>query len=204
MRKIAALFLIGLCFFAQTFAQTNRTVTGKVTDDAGIPLAGVTVSASGSTKNAITDTKGVYTIQVPASTTTLKFSSIGFGEVESRIGNRTSISVILVSEAKALSDVVVVGYGVQQKKAFTGSSAKIDTKQFSDLVTPSIDKQLAGRASGVQVSTSGGGVGTPSRIRVRGVNSISGGQDPLVVVDGVPFISGNLANVTNSNTLSIF
>ncbi|MEI6263985.1 MAG: SusC/RagA family TonB-linked outer membrane protein [Sphingobacteriia bacterium] len=202
MRKLAVLLTLVLFSFVQTFAQTNRTVTGKVTDDAGNPLAGVTVSAAGTAKNAITDAKGVYTIQVPANTSTLKFSSVGFGDIESRIGSRTTIDVNMISESKALSEVVVVGYGVQQKKAFTGSSSKIDTKQFSDLVTPSIDKQLGGRAAGVQVANTGGGVGTPARIRIRGVNSISGTQDPLVVVDGVPFISGNLAAATNSNTLA--
>ncbi len=202
MRTLAVLLTMVLFSFAQTYAQTNRTVTGKVTDDAGYPLAGVTVSAAGTAKNAITDAKGLYTIQVPANAVSLKFSSVGFGDIEARIGGRTSIDVNMVSEAKALSEVVVVGYGVQQKKSFTGSSSKIDTKEFASLVTPSIDKQLGGRAAGVQVSTAGGGVGTPARIRIRGVNSISGGQDPLIVVDGVPFISGNLANVTNSNTLS--
>ncbi len=202
MRKLAVLLTLVLFSFAQTFAQTNRTVTGKVTDDAGNPLAGVTVSAAGTAKNAITDAKGLYTIQVPSNTASLKFSSVGFGDIESRIGSRTSIDVNMISESKALSEVVVVGYGVQQKKSFTGSSSKIDTKEFSSLVTPSVDKQLAGRAAGVQVSNAGGGVGTPARIRIRGVNSISGGQDPLIVVDGVPFISGNLANVTNSNTLA--
>ncbi len=202
MRKLVVLLTFVLLCFTQAFAQNTRTVTGKVTDDAGNPLAGVTVSAAGTAKNAITDAKGVYTIQVPANTTVLKFSSVGFGDFESRIAGRSVIDANLVSEAKALSEVVVVGYGVQQKKAFTGSSSKIDTKEFSNLVTPSIDKQLGGRAAGVQVSNAGGGVGTPARIRIRGVNSISGSQDPLIVVDGVPFISGNLANVTNSNTLA--
>lgn len=201
MRKLVTVFLCMVMTVLQLNAQ-NRTITGKVTDEAGNPLAGVTVSATGTAKNAITDAKGVYTIQVPANTSSLKFSSTGFGDIESRIGNRTSIDVSLISEAKALSEVVVVGYGVQQKKAFTGSSSKIDTKEFASLLSPSIDKQLGGRAAGVQVSNTGGGVGTPSRIRIRGVNSISGTQDPLIVVDGVPFISGNIAAATNSNTLA--
>jgi TonB-linked SusC/RagA family outer membrane protein len=90
---------------------------------------------------------------------------------------------------------------VQQKKSFTGAASKIDAKEFSQLVTPSVDRQLAGRASGVQVVTSGGDVGTPARIRIRGVNSVSQNQSPLIVVDGVPFITGNLAATTNSNAL---
>ena len=201
MRKLAVLLTCAMLFLAQAYAQTSRTVTGKVTDDAGNPLAGVTITVAGSAKSTVSDAKGMYSIQVPEKATTLKFSFVGFGEVDTRIGNRASIDVSMVSETKALSEVVVVGYGVQQKKAFTGSASKIDTKEFSQLVTPSIDKQLAGRAAGVQVVNSGGGVGTPARIRIRGVNSISGGQSPLIVVDGVPFITGNLAATTNSNAL---
>lgn len=201
MRKLAVLLTCAMLFLAQAYAQTTRTVTGKVTDEAGNPLAGVTISTAGSAKSTVSDAKGAYSIQVSEKATTLKFSFVGFGEVEARIGNRSSIDVNMVSETKALSEVVVVGYGVQQKKAFTGSASKIDTKEFSQLVTPSIDKQLAGRAAGVQVVNSGGGVGTPARIRIRGVNSISGGQSPLIVVDGVPFITGNLAATTNSNAL---
>jgi len=201
MRKIVVLLTFVVFCFTQAFAQNTRTVTGKVTDDTGNPLAGVTVSAIGSAKNAITDAKGVYTIQVPSATTSLKFSSVGFGDYEARLLGKTIIDVNLVSEAKALSEVVVVGYGVQQKKSFTGSASKIDTKEFATLVTPSIDKQLAGRAAGVQVSNPGGDPSNPARIRIRGVNSISQGQAPLIVVDGVPFITGNFAANVNSNAL---
>lgn len=202
MRKLVVLVTYVLLMVTQSYAQTNRTVTGKVTDDSGNPLVGVTVSAAGTANNAITDAKGMYSIQLPAKAASLKFSYVGFGDVELAIGNRKSVDVNMVSESKALSDVVVVGYGTQQKKAFTGSAAKVNPKEFAQLVTPSIDKQLGGRAAGVQVSNAGGGVGTPARIRVRGVNSVSAGQDPLIVVDGVPFISGNLAAVTNSNALA--
>ena len=132
MRKLAVLLTIVVFCFTQAFAQNTRTVTGKVTDEAGNPLAGVTVSAAGSAKNAITDAKGAYTIQVAATTVSLKFSSVGFGESEARLSGRTIVDVNLVSEAKSLSEVVVVGYGVQQKKSFTGSSSKVDTKAFSE------------------------------------------------------------------------
>ena len=202
MRKLVVLIAYVLLCLTQSYAQSNRTVTGKVTDDAGNPLAGVTVSATGTANNAISDGKGNYSIQISEKSTSLKFSYVGFGEVEAKIGGKKTVDVNMVSEAKALSDVVVVGYGTQQKKSFTGSAAKVNPKEFAQLVTPSIDKQLGGRAAGVQVTNSGGGVGTPARIRVRGVNSVSAGQDPLIVVDGVPFISGNLAAVTNSNTLA--
>ena len=199
MRKVM-LLVAWLCMMYAGFAQTARTVTGKVTDDTGQPLSGVTVSAIGLDRNVITDEKGVFTIQVNEKVRQLKFSYVGYADLEARIvGNNVNVS--MTSDAKALSEVVVVGYGTQQKKAFTGSASKIETKEFAQLVTPSVDRQLAGRAPGVQVSTPGGLVNTPARIRVRGVNSISGGLAPLIVVDGVPAISGNLAASTNSNAL---
>lgn len=201
MRKLVVLLTCISLFAVQVFAQNARTVTGKVLDESGNPLAGVTVSATGAAKNAVTDAKGNYSIQVPANVASLKFSFVGYGDVESRIGARTNVDINMTSESKALNEVVVVGYGVQQKKAFTGSASKIDTKEFSNLVTPSVDRQLAGRAAGVQVSNPGGDPSTPARIRIRGINSISGGQAPLIVVDGVPFITGNLAANVNSNAL---
>ncbi|MFX9995553.1 TonB-dependent receptor plug domain-containing protein, partial [Acinetobacter baumannii] len=85
-------------------------------------------------------------------------------------------------EAKALSEVVVVGYGVQQKKSFTGSSSKVPGAEVAQQLGPSFDKALGGRAPGVQVSNTGGDPSNPARIRIRGINSISGGQNPLFVV----------------------
>lgn len=201
MRKFVVLLTFAIGCFSLASAQNTRTVTGKVSDESGKPLAGVTVTAADLSKTSLTDVKGVYSIQVTEKTKSLKFSFVGYAEEEVNIGAKSSIDVNMITEAKALSEVVVVGYGVQQKKSFTGSASKIDTKEFSNLVTPSVDRQLAGRAAGVQVSNPGGDPSTPARIRIRGVNSISQGQAPLIVVDGVPFITGNLAANVNSNAL---
>lgn len=201
MRKLGFLLSILVLLAGSLSAQNTRKITGKVTDEAGAVLAGVTVSVVGGNATAMTDEKGQYSIQVGANASTLRFTFVGFQEADARIGNRVAVDLSLVRETGSLSEVVVVGYGVQQKKAFTGSASKIDAKEFSQLVTPSVDKQLAGRAAGVQVVNSGGDVGTPARIRIRGINSVSGGQSPLIVVDGVPFITGNFAAATNSNAL---
>jgi len=200
MRKLGVFLTCALLLTLQVFAQNTRTVTGKVTDENGKALAGVTVSATGSSKNAISNDKGAYSIQVSNNAAFLKLSFVGYSEKEVRIAGKSEIDVQLAPETNSLNDVVVVGYGVQQKKAFTGAASKVDAKEFAQLVTPSVDRQLAGRAAGVQVVTSGGDIGTPARIRIRGINSF-GSQDPLIVVDGVPFITGNLAATTNSNAL---
>ena len=180
---------------------TKKTITGKVTTETGEALSGVTVMEVGGAGKVLTNEGGVYTIQLNTKTTALKFSYVGYQDTESKINNKSVVDVSLLRENGSLAEVVVVGYGVQQKKSFTGSASKIDAKEFSQLVTPSVDRQLAGRAAGVQVVAGGGDVGTPARIRIRGVNSVSQSQSPLIVVDGVPFISGNIAAATNSNAL---
>lgn len=199
MRKLVCMFMALLISSTQLLAQ-ERTVAGKVTDDKdGSPLQGVSVTVKGTSIGATTGADGSFKLSVPSTGRILVFSFVNYESREVSIGSRSALDVSLTVSNQSLSEVVVVGYGVQQKKAFTGSASKIDAKEFSNLVTPSVDRQLAGRAAGVQVSTPGGLVNTPARIRVRGINSISGGLAPLIVVDGVPFITGNLAGSTNSN-----
>lgn len=200
MRKLLMIFLAISVASLELLAQ-GRTVTGKVTDENGEVLSGVTVIEIGGKGKALTNDAGIYSIQVGEKSNTLRFTFVGFVDLDTRIAGRNSADVSMNRESNSLSEVVVVGYGVQQKKAFTGSASKIDAKEFAQLVTPSVDRQLAGRAAGVQVVTSGGDAGTPARIRIRGINSVSGNQSPLIVVDGVPFITGNLAAATNSNAL---
>ncbi|MFZ9241998.1 MAG: SusC/RagA family TonB-linked outer membrane protein [Sediminibacterium sp.] len=199
MKNLLVLLAFGLLSTTVVSAQNTKKVTGKVTDENGKVLSGVTVSV-GAVKTT-SDDNGNYSLQVPAGSSSVKFSFVGYSETDIKIGNKTTIDARLNAETNQLAEVVVVGYGVQQKKAFTGSASKIDAKEFSQLVTPSVDRQLAGRAAGVQVVSGGGDVGAPARIRIRGVNSVSQNQSPLIVVDGVPFISGNIAAATNSNAL---
>ena len=199
MRNLLVLLAFGLLSTTVAFAQNTKKVTGKVTDENGKVLSGVTVSV-GAVKTT-SDDNGNYSLQVPTGSSTIKFSIVGYSDADLKIGSKNTIDARLNAETNQLSEVVVVGYGVQQKKAFTGSASKIDAKEFSQLVTPSVDRQLAGRAAGVQVVAGGGDIGAPARIRIRGVNSVSQNQSPLIVVDGVPFISGNIAAATNSNAL---
>ena len=199
MRNLLVLLAFGLLSTTVAFAQNTKKVTGKVTDENGKVLSGVTVSV-GAVKTT-SDDNGNYSLQVPTGSSTIKFSIVGYSDTDMKIGSKNTVDARLNAETNQLSEVVVVGYGVQQKKAFTGSASKIDAKEFSQLVTPSVDRQLAGRAAGVQVVAGGGDVGAPARIRIRGVNSVSQNQSPLIVVDGVPFISGNIAAATNSNAL---
>lgn len=201
MRKLALFFAGTLLLSFQLMAQ-NTTISGTVLDVRnGKPLADVTVTATGTNVGTKTGDDGKYSITFPSTARSLNFTFVGYQSITRSVGKMLTLDVEMEESTSDLAEVVVTGYGTQQKKAFTGAASKIDAKEFASLVTPSVDRQLAGRASGVQVSTPGGLVNTPARIRIRGINSISGNLSPLIVVDGVPFIDGNLAGTTNSNAL---
>jgi TonB-linked SusC/RagA family outer membrane protein len=200
MRKLLLLLMGVVCLAVPALAQ--RTVTGKVTDEKGNPLANVSVLVRGTTIGTTTSADGTYSLLVPDNGKALVFSAVDMSPVEMAIGSNAQLNTILKNEDKTLAEVVVTGYGTQQKKSFTGSSSKVNAQEFANLMTPSIDKQLAGRATGVQVTNSGGLVNTPARILIRGTNSITQGTGPLIVVDGIPIITGNLAGTTNSNALA--
>ena len=200
MRKSISTLIVVLALVLSATAQ-NRTIIGKVTDANGYPVKDVSVLIKGTSNGTSTDASGAYSITITPGSKTIVFSSVGYETMEMNIGNRGVINPSLQSADRKLEEVVVVGYGVQQKKAFTGAASKIDTKEFAQLVTPSIDKQLAGRASGVNVVNSSGTVNAPARIRIRGLSSYAGNLSPLIIVDGVPLVDGNLALVGNSNAL---
>ena len=201
MRKTILTLAIAMAFMLGASAQ-DRTITGRVENDKGAAMEAVSVVPSDGKNGTQTDKNGNYSLSVSTSTKSLVFSYVNYEAVTRSIGRSNTINVTLASSDIKLEEVVMVGYGVQAKKAFTGSSSKVDAKEFATLITPSVDKQLAGRAAGVNVNNSSGLVNAPARIRIRGTNSFSSQRlDPLIVVDGVPIISGNLALTTNSNAI---
>lgn len=199
MRQILLILIALCCSCIMLFAQ--RVVTGKITDENGNSVSNASVIIKGTKTGTVSDAEGNFSIKVPANVKVLIISAVDFIAQEITLGSSANIAISLKADDKLLQEVVVVGYGTQSAKAFTGSASKVDVKSFANLVTPSVDKQLSGRASGVQVVNSGGSVNTPARIRVRGLNSISGNLSPLIVVDGVPFITGNLGAGSNTNAL---
>lgn len=201
MRKLLLLLLAVGASTCLLQAQSSRIISGKVTASDGSPIPNTSVIIKGTSYGATTKMDGTYSMNVPEGSKVLVFSAVGMADAEVSIGNKAVINIQLESSEKNLAEVVVVGYGTQQKKSFTGSASKVDVKEFSNLITPSVDKLLAGRASGVQVTNQSGLVNQPARITIRGINSINQGQGPLIVVDGIPMISGNLALTTNSNAL---
>ncbi|MBT0812112.1 TonB-dependent receptor [Litoribacter ruber] len=202
MKKSLLGFVLAV-FTVCSVAAQSRTVSGTVTsaeEPEGVP--GVNVRVKGTTVGTITDIDGSYSIEVPEDGNTLVFSFVGFLTQEIGIGNQSTIDVLLEPDVKTLGEVVVVGYGTQERRELTGSVSSIDNRAIENLVTPSFDQQLAGRAPGVNVTTPGGVLGQAPVIRIRGVNSITSDANPLIVIDGVPVVNADRAANFPSNPLA--
>ncbi len=173
-------------FVSMSMNAQDRTVTGKVTesgDASGLP--GVSVAVQGTNRGTQTDVNGTYKISVP-SNATLIFTFVGFTKQEVAVGTRSEVNVTMVSETKALDEVVVVGYGTTTKKDATGGVVALTSKDFNKGVIASPEQLLQGRAAGVQMTPNSGEPGTGINIRIRGTTSIRSGNGPLYVVDGIP------------------
>ncbi|MEZ4902898.1 MAG: TonB-dependent receptor plug domain-containing protein [Spirosomataceae bacterium] len=191
-----------LSFFGAVWAQ-ERTVSGKVTSDDGIALPGVSIVVKGTTRGINSDGEGNYRISVPNANATLVFSFVGFEKQEVKVGNRSDINVQLVVDANQLNEVVVTGYGgTLNKREITGSISKVKGQAIENMPVQSFDRALQGRAAGVQVQAANGIPGGAVQVRIRGIGSISGGNDPLYVVDGVQINSRGTSTITSSNPLN--
>lgn len=193
LRLLARPILLGAfaCLFAIFSHAQTKTVTGKVTDSKdGSPLSGASVVAKGTSTGTQTGADGSFKLNVPSTTKTLVISFAGFGNVEVNISGSNSADAKLTSTADALTDVVVIGYGSRKTKDVTGSVARVTEKDFNKGQIASPDQLLQGRTPGVLVTPSTGEPGAAATINIRGTGSISGAQEPLYVIDGVPLIQG--------------
>lgn len=201
MRRILSNCWLLLLFIAGPLLAQNITIRGQVTsseDQSAIP--GVNVSIKGTTRGTTTDATGNYTIEAPGSAV-LVFSYIGYTTQEIPVNGRSTVNLALATDARSLNEVVVIGYGTVQRSKVTAAISTVKGAEIAQLVTPSFDQQLAGRAAGVQVTVPSGVIGQAPRIRIRGTNSITSGASPLIVVDGVPIVTGNQSGVTPTNPL---
>lgn len=183
-----------LCLMAlwlpSAYAQT-LTVKGKVTnktDGSGIP--GVSIVVKGSNKGTTTDANGAYSLSSADAKSTLVFTSIGFEPQEVAVGSRSTINLALTEDTKALSEVVVVGYGTQKKSQLTGAISSISPRQLTEMPVTNLGQAIQGRVAGVDVAQSGSKPGAVPTIRIRGRRSFRASNDPLYVVDGIPLVGG--------------
>lgn len=199
MKKLLqSLFIMMLCAFS-AFAQ-DRTITGTVTSqDDKSPIPGVNVKVKGTQIGTSTDANGKFSISVPSPSSALEFSFIGYATQSKTITGTSAINIVLIPDSKSLSDVVVTGYTVQNKKDATSAISKVSAEQFKDSPVADPNELLKGRVTGVVVTSGSGQPGAVQAVRIRGINSISSGNSPLYVIDGVVVARGDFNTDTNSD-----
>jgi TonB-dependent SusC/RagA subfamily outer membrane receptor len=186
MRKLL-LLLTGVVFFATQALAQQRTITGKVTDDKGSGVADASVVVKGTTLGTTTKADGTYSIAVPATATTLVFSAVGMPSMEVAIGKNTVVNASLKSEEKALSEVVVTSLGIRRdKKSLVYNPSVLKGEELNAAHTTNVTNALAGgKVPGLRVQGSGGSF-TGSSIIIRGFTTLTGSNQPLFVIDGIP------------------
>lgn len=169
----------------------ERAVSGQVldaTNQEGLP--GVNIIVKGTTTGAITDLDGNYSVTIPDNNASLIFSSVGYETQEVAVGNQSVINVSLIADITALSEIVVVGYGTQEKRDVTASIASLEGEKLTAIPTGSATDAMKGQIAGVNVTQTGGRPGQNPQVLVRGRRSLAASNDPLYVLDGIPMTDG--------------
>jgi TonB-linked SusC/RagA family outer membrane protein len=179
----------------------EKTVKGRVTSaDDGLGFPGVNILVKGTTVGTVTDADGNYVLPVSSNDAILVFSSIGYKTTEVPVGTQTSINLSMENDITTLSEVVVVGYGVQEKREVTASIASISADAISKIATPNALEGMKGQLAGVDVQSYSGRPGSTPSILIRGRRSINASNDPLFVVDGIPIGSGTSTGTDAENS----
>ena len=188
---------------SMVYAQ-NIQVKGVVTDaSTGEPIPFASIQLKGTLTGVSADIAGNYVISVPANATII-ITSIGYKDAEVAVNNRSQINVAISPDSEVLGDVLVVAYGTVRREAKTGSVSSVNSETIAEAPVSSVDKLIAGKMAGVQVSSETGQPGGNSQIRIRGTSSINAGNEPLWVVDGIPVMSGDQSYFSNtSNAMAI-
>jgi outer membrane receptor protein involved in Fe transport len=182
--KQTSLLLLLFFFSIAAMAQT-KTIKGTVADEKQAPLSGATIIVKETGTTAQTGADGKFTIEVSAKAKRLLISYVGMATKEVSIGNGANITITLSPGTKDLGEVVVIGYGTQNKRDVNGAIASVKADQIRNIPQSSIDQMLQGRVSGVTVTQNSGAPGSATSVKIRGINSL-GSNEPLYVIDGVP------------------
>ncbi|MFD1615291.1 SusC/RagA family TonB-linked outer membrane protein [Gelatiniphilus marinus] len=199
-RMLLLLFMFAAFGFTNNAFSQSIEVSGIITDNAGVPLPGATVTLkSDPSKGTQSDFEGNYSISVPNQQTVLVYSFLGFLTKEVAVGNQTTINVALEESAESLDEVVLVGFGTQKREEVTAAITSVDVAGLQKIPTADIATSLQGQAAGVNVSTASGAPGSNPVIRIRGLGTI-GNNNPLFVIDGIP---GDLSYVNPADIANI-
>lgn len=196
-RWLLLLLVVAIAVPQMAMAQDSRIVTGNVTDEAGLPLLGVTVLVPGTSTGTSTDIDGNFSVKVPVGATTLEFSYIGYSKLALPIQGET-MNVQMTPDTRVMDEVVVIGYGSQKKDDLTGSITAVGEKDFNEGLISSPEQLINGKVAGVQIVSAGGSPTSGSTIRIRGGASLNASNDPLIVLDGVPMeVGGSVSGAGN-------
>lgn len=201
VRLLAVLLLFFFIALAPPLQAQSNIVSGHVVNETGQPVQGASVVVKGTTTGASTDASGNFRINAPANGT-LAVSSVGYGTVEVDINGRQSVNITLSTAANSMNEVVVIGYGTQRKEAVTGSVSSIKGDVVREVPSPNITEALQGRLAGVDISQTSSQPGATMQIRIRGTRSLTGNNDPLIVLDGIPF-AGSIGDIDPNDVQSI-
>jgi TonB-linked SusC/RagA family outer membrane protein len=186
MKRIS--LVLSLLFFACSIAVAQRTVTGTVSDDSGETLIGASVLVKGTTSGTVTDIDGQFSLNIPANAEMLVVSYTGFATTEVALTAASVMEITMAESASQLNEVVVTALGIRkEKKALGYSVATIGSGEVENRVESDVGRILRGKAAGVEITQTSGVAGSGTNIIIRGYSSISGSNQPLFVVDGVPF-----------------
>ena len=180
----------------------SLTVTGVITDEHGDPVIGVNVIEKGTTNGCISDMDGRYSLDVQPNSI-LQVSYIGYISREIRVNNQKVINVQLREDTQNLEEVVVVGYGTQRRKDLTGAVSSINASEIQSRSVPSVAGSLQGKLSGVMIQETGGDLTGRFQFSVRGTGSVTGSNNPLLIVDGVPLFNDDLSTLNTKDVVSI-
>lgn len=196
MRKLfsaGVLLLLSAIFLPVSLVAQNRVVTGIITDQNAAPLAKASVTVKGSKTSVMSDGNGAFKITVPDAAKVLVVSFVGMKSKEVSIENKSSLLITLDLADSKLNEVVVIGYGTRRRADISSSISSVNARDIKDIPVSGVDQALQGKVAGVSVTNNSGQPGGGVSIRVRGITSINS-NDPLIVIDGVPFFSNTISN----------
>jgi len=202
MRRLL-LFVMGVLLSCTHLLAQNRTITGKVTDGNGRPIQNASVTVTNTNQSVATDANGAFTISVPREARSLTISSVGFETSVITLGASNTVTATLSVTSKVVDEVVITGYQTLSRSQYAGASSKVSEKEIRNTPVASFDQILQGKAPGLMVLSGSGQPGEAANVELRGPTSISGGNSPLYVVDGIPVEAGVFQSINPNDIASV-
>lgn len=203
-KMLMSLLMVLLLSTVHLSAQSSATVSGKVTEANGSPLAGVSIVVRGTTINTVSDGNGAYSLRIPSGAQTLVFSFLGMETQEIAVESRAIIDVVMIESALGLEETVVIGYGTIIKRELSSAIASVDNEALTERATSfNVMQSLAGKVAGVRNVSMSGRPGGTSSLRIRGMGSINAGSNPIYVLDGVVDVDPSLINSADIESIDV-